>query len=81
MYLTLATSLLEARFRPSWITLRGVSSKRDSRYVCRQSLNLDLGSQGREVTSNTQIDQSVNQKGDEAPTLTPPWVKNIILDR
>ena len=33
-------------------------------------------SQGHKVTSNTWIDQSVNQKNNEEPTLTPPWVKN-----
>ena len=42
-YLTLATSLLVDRFGPSWVTSRGYSSKRESRYVCRQSLTLDLG--------------------------------------
>ena len=42
-YLALATGLLVARFRPSWVTLRGVSLRRESRYVCRQSLTLELG--------------------------------------
>ena len=37
------------------------------------------GSQGREVTSNTRIDQSITQKGNEAPMLTPTWVKDINL--
>ena len=34
------------------------------------------GIQGHEVNINTQICQSINQKGDEAHTLTPPWFKN-----
>ena len=37
-------------------------------------------SQDHKVTSNTLIDHSVKQKGDEAPTLTPPRVKTINLD-
>ena len=37
------------------------------------------GFQGHEVTSNTWIDQSVNHKGDESPTLTPPRLKDINL--
>ena len=37
------------------------------------------GSQDHEVPSNTRIYQSINQKGNEGPTLTPPWVKNINL--
>ena len=36
-------------------------------------------SQSQKVTSNTWIDQSVNQKGNELPTLTPPWLKDINL--
>ena len=43
IYLTLATSLLVDWFRPSWVTPRGISSRRESRYVCRQSLTLNLG--------------------------------------
>ena len=34
--------------------------------------NFRLGME--QVTSNTLIDQSVNQKGNEAPTIAPPWV-------
>ena len=33
-----------------------------------------------QVTSNNRIDQRINQKGDEAPTLTPPRVKDTNLD-
>ena len=36
--------------------------------------------QGHKVTRNTQIDQILNPKGREAPTLTPPQVKNSNLD-
>ena len=36
-------------------------------------------SQGYEVTSNTRIDQSVNQTGNKAPTLISPQVKNSNL--
>ena len=39
------------------------------------------GSQGHKVTGNTRIDQSVNQRGNEAPTLTPPRVKDSNLGR
>ena len=37
------------------------------------------GIQGHEVTINTCIDQSVNQKRNEGPTLTTPWVKDSNL--
>ena len=39
------------------------------------------GSQGHKVTSNNQIDQSVNHKGNEVPTLTPPRFKDSNLGR
>ena len=39
------------------------------------------GIQVHEVTSNTWIDQSVNQKRNEAPTIIPPWSKDINLGR
>ena len=39
----------------------------------------NYGSQGHEVTSNTRIDQSINQAGNEAPTRIPPRVKNSNL--
>ena len=35
----------------------------------------NYGSQGHEVTSNIRIDQSLNQTGNESPTLIPPRVK------
>ena len=34
------------------------------------------GTQVQKVTSNTWIDQSVNQKGNEAPKLNPPRLKD-----
>ena len=37
------------------------------------------GSQGHKITSNNRIDQSVNQKGVEAPKLTPHQVKDSNL--
>ena len=37
------------------------------------------GVQGHEVTRNTLIYQILNQTGNEAPTLIPPWVKNSNL--
>ena len=40
---------------------------------------MTYGSQGYEVTNNTQIYQSVNQKGCESPTLTHPRAKYINL--
>ena len=36
----------------------------------------NLGIQGHEVTRNTQIDQSIYHKGDEAPMLNPLQVKD-----
>ena len=35
---------------------------------------------GHEVNSNTWIDQSIKKKGDEAPKINPPRVKNSDLD-
>ena len=43
-------------------------------------LSWTQGSQGPEVTRNTRIYQSVKQKGDEAPTISPPRVKDSNLD-
>ena len=37
------------------------------------------GIQYHKFTSNTLIDHSVNNTGNEAPTLIPPWVKNSDL--
>ena len=37
------------------------------------------GGQGHEVTGNTMIDQSVNQTGNESPTLIPTWFKTSTL--
>ena len=34
-----------------------------------------LGSQGQEVTRNTRIEKIVKHKVNEAPTLTPTWIK------
>ena len=53
---------------------------REIRYVCRQSLAKGLGyprSQGYYQYSDI---PERSLEGDEAPTLTPPWIKNSNID-
>ena len=50
--------------------------------MCADRVKLRTWSiQGRNVTRNNLIDQSINQKGKEAPTITPPWVKDSNICR
>ena len=57
---------------PHWgFPREGISGVRADRVRLRT-----WGSQGHEFTSNTWIDQSLNQKGNEAPTRIPPQAKD-----
>ena len=62
--------------------LKRVLSGRENRCVFGDKVRQrTYGTQDHNVTINTRIYQSVNQKGNEAPTLTPPWFKASNLVR
>ena len=57
----------------------GFSTERIAGVCADQVRPGTYGSQGHEVTSYNSIKQIVKQKENEAPILTPPWVKDSSL--